>query len=310
MIKKYKNLFVVLFMLWMIFVILFNRELIYETISYSLKVWVHNLIPSMFPFFVVSDILLCYHVSEYIPKFIVKFFSKVFNVSNTIIVVFFLSMLSGMPNNARIIAMMLRNNEISLDDANHVLIFTHFPNPSFVFSVVGVFFLHNSYYGIIIYISIILGNLILGFITRNYINHYHIDYTKKSSKSQNISLVFIQAVRRSIDSLLLILGIITCFLICSAIIISKLSFSSYTNAIIQGIFEITMGIKAISNLGISDLYKVVISAMLISFGGISVHMQIISQIIDTDISYHTFFLARIFHAILSGIISFIIFLII
>ena len=71
----------------------------------------------------------------------------------------------------------------------------------------------------------------------------------------------------------------------------------------------TMGLKSISLLDINDIYKVVISTMFISFGGLAVHMQVISQIVDTDIKYKTFLVARIYHAIISGGISYLLFMI-
>ena len=70
----------------------------------------------------------------------------------------------------------------------------------------------------------------------------------------------------------------------------------------------TMGLKSISLLNLSNIYKVVISTMFISFGGLAVHMQVLSQVVDTDISYRPFFIARIFHSIISGIISYFLFI--
>ena len=64
--------FIVLF-----FEILFNKTLIIDTISFSLDTWVNNLIPSMFPFFIISDILISYQIINYIPGFLKKDFKKV-----------------------------------------------------------------------------------------------------------------------------------------------------------------------------------------------------------------------------------------
>ena len=68
-----------------------------------------------------------------------------------------------------------------------------------------------------------------------------------------------------------------------------------------------MGLKDLSVLNISDIYKVVISTMFISFGGLSVHLQIISQIVDTDIKYGNFLVARMYHALISGVIVYLLF---
>ena len=294
-------------MFFLLLEILFHKYLIFNTISYSLKIWVKYLLPSMFPVFVISDILIQYDITNYIPKWIKKTFSNIFSVRDSIITIFFLSWISGFPSNARMIRKMYDRKEISTSEANHALIFTHFSNPMFVLSTVAVLFLHHESYGYIILLSHYLGNIILGIITKKNLPYNHIDYTKKTIKSQNFSKIFIESIQSAIDTLLLILGILTCFLITSSLLIHMFQFSSYTGAIIKGIIEITMGLKEISLLKIPDIYKIVISTVLISFGGLSVHLQVLSQIINSKISYHYFFVARIFHAIISGFICFILY---
>ncbi len=120
----------------------------------------------------------------------------------------------------------------------------------------------------------------------------------------------INAIKNSIDTLLTILGTLACFLIISSIIINKLNLNNYTSAILKGILEITMGIKSLSSLNIPNIYITVITSMFLSFGGLSIHMQVLSFLIDTKISYKEFLIARIYHSILSGIISYILYIII
>lgn len=295
--------FIVLF-----FEVLFNKTLIIDTVSFSLDTWVNNLIPSMFPFFIISDILISYQIINYIPKIIKKYFSLIFNVGEEELSVFFLSLLSGFPSNARITKNLYLENRISKESASHALTFTHFANPLFVLSTVGVIFLNNEVYGYIILISHYLGNVIIGIFSRKLTCNNNINYNANINKSQNFSNILINAIKSSIDTLLLILGTLTCFLILSSLIINKLNIDPYSSTLIKGILEMTMGLKSIALLQLSDIYKVVISTMFISFGGLAVHMQVLSQLVDTDISYQTFFIARIFHSIISGIISYLLFI--
>ena len=294
--------FIVLF-----FEVLFNKNLIIDTISFSLNTWVNNLIPSMFPFFIISDILISYQIINYIPRVIKKYFSLIFNVGEEELSIFFLSLLSGFPSNARITRNLYQENLISKESASHALTFTHFANPLFVLSTVGVIFLNNELYGYIILISHYLGNIIIGILSRKLATNNNINYKPNINKSQRLSNILIKAIKSSIDTLLLILGTLTCFLILSSLIINKLNIDPYTSSLIKGILEMTMGLKSISLLNLSDIYKVVISTMFISFGGLAVHMQVLSCLVDTDISYRTFFIARIFHSIISGIISYLLF---
>lgn len=306
--QKIINLIIVFSFTLLFFELLFHKTLVFDTISYSLNIWVNSLIPTMFPFFVLSDLLIQYHITNYIPKWLKKTFSKLFRVNESVVTIFFLSCLSGFPSNARNTRMLYDKGQITKEEAGHALIFTHFSNPLFILSTVSVFFLNQERYGYIILISHYLGNIILGLITRGYRTIRDTNYTPNSNKSQNFGNIFSCAIKNAIDTLLLILGTLTCFLVLSSIILHHLSIAPYQEALIKGILEMTMGLKALSSLSISECYKVVISVMFISFGGLSVHLQVLSQLADTDISYFPFFISRIFHAIISGIIACLLFL--
>lgn len=308
--NKIINIIVITLTLISLIELLINKTLIFNTISYSMNLWISSIIPSLFPFFVISDILIKYNITNYIPKFIKKIFTKLFNVSDNIVTIFFLSLISGFPSNARNVRSMYDMKLISDKEASHALIFTHFSNPLFILGTVSIFFLHNETLGLIILISHYLSNIILGIISRNYNAIPIINNNLNINKQENFPKIFIGAIKNAIDTLLTILGTLTCFLVISAMIINSINISPYNSTILKGILEITMGLRSLSLIKISDIYKVVISSMFISFGGLSVHMQVLSFLIDTNISYRNFFIARIFHSIISAIISYILYIII
>ena len=307
--NKIINIIVIISCLIILIEIFLNKILIFNTISYSLNIWITSIIPSLFPLFILSDILINYNITNYIPKAIKKIFTKLFNVSDSIITIFFLSILSGFPSSARNIRMMYDKKIITDKEASHALIFTHFSNPLFILGTISVFFLKNNTLGIIILISHYIPNIILGITTRKLnkpINNiYNIKYN-----NLNFSKIMINAIKNSIDTLLTILGTLSCFLVLSSIIINRINLDPYTGGILKGILEITMGLNSIANLNIPNIYKTIITSMLLSFGGLSIHMQVLSFLIDTNISYKKFFIARIYHSILSGILSYILYIII
>lgn len=306
--NKIINIIIILSLIIILIEILLYKTIVFDSISISLNTWTTSIIPSLFPFFVISDILINYHITNYIPKPIKKTFSYLFGTSDQVTTIFFLSCLSGFPSNARNTRTLYDKKLITESEASHALIFTHFSNPLFILSTVSVLFLHNESFGIPILISHYLGNIILGIITKKNTTTNNINYTKETNKSQSFSTILINSIKSSIDTLLLILGTLTCFLVLSSLLINNLNLNPYNSSIIKGLLEITMGLKSLSLLNIPDIYKIVISTMFISFGGLSVHLQVISQITDTKIKYYPFFIARIFHAIISGIISYILFI--
>ena len=74
--------------------------------------------------------------------------------------------------------------------------------------------------------------------------------------------------------------------------------------IVKGILEITIGIQALSMINISMRMKLIIISMFLAFGGISVHIQVLSQITDTKIKYIYFFIGRMYQMIIAGILTF------
>ena len=308
--SKILNICIIFLCLFVLTELIFNKTLVFNTINISLNIWVKNLIPSLFPFFVISDILINYNITSYIPKFIKKFLCKLFNIKEEILTIFFLSLLSGFPSNARNTRTFYDNKLITTNEANHALIFTHFANPLFILSTTSVFFLFNEKLGIILLLTHYLSNIILALIFRKNNTISNINSNIVNTKSQSFGTIFTSAIVKSINTLLLILGILTCFLIISSIIINIINLNSYNQTLLKGILEITMGLKDLGMLPLKEIYKVVIASAFIAFGGLSVHMQVISQLIGTDIKYHYFLVGRLFGTIISIIISIILYILI
>lgn len=302
--SKIFNLIVIILSLFVLVEILIKKALIYESIHYALSIWVNSLIPSLFPFFIISDILINYNITLYIPKIIKKFVKYLFNITDNMMTILFLSIISGFPSNARNTRTLYDKELISLDEANHILMFSHFSNPLFILTTVSIFFFNDNDIGWILLLSHYLSNFLVGIMFRN-----KFDHSNKTINVDNIQNsfgnIFIGSIKKSIDTILLICGIVCVFLVLSSLISNIFNFNLYNSMIIKGIFEITIGIEALSKIPLSMVYKGVIASCFLSFGGLSVHMQVMSQITDTDISYGHFFVGRLYQTLFSGFITFI-----
>ena len=304
--RKILNIIIIIIMFFLLYQIIEKKSLVFNSINYSLNIWVKNLVPTLFPFFIISDILIHYRFTDYIPMFLKKGCKYLFNITDNMITILLLSIISGFPSNARNTRTLYDNGDIDLDEANHILIFSHFSNPLFILTTVAIFFFNNEKIGIILLLSHYLSNFLLGIIFRNYFMHNNKVINKDKNFKLNFGNVLILAIKRSIDTILLICGIVTIFLLLSSIINNVFSFNLYNSMLVKGIFEITIGIEALSSFGISLTYKAVIASCFLAFGGLSVHMQVMSQLVDTEISYKYFFTGRLYQMILSGIITYII----
>ena len=306
--QKILNSIIIIITLFILYQVIIKKMLIYNSINYSLNIWVKTLIPSLFPFFIIADILINYNFTLYIPKIFRVFCKRIFNITDNMITILILSVISGFPSNARNTRILYDKGLITLDEANHILTFSHFSNPVFILTTVAIFFFCDKNVGIVLLISHYLSNLFVGLLFRNCFHHNTLDCIK-DNVNINFGNVLINAIKKAIDLILLICGIITVFLLLSSIITNTFNFNNYNSMIIKGILEITIGIEALGKLNLSMIYKAVIASCFLAFGGFSVHMQVISQITGTGIKYRYFFIGRLYQMILSGLITYIIYLV-
>lgn len=303
--KRYINTLIIIISIFFLIEIILNRTLIFNTVGFSLDIWITSIFPSLFPFFVLSDILNNYNIINYIPNKIKNILKKLFNISSNALFIFFISILSGFPSNARNIKNLYKENKISKEEAEHLLFFTHFSNPMFILGTLVTIFLNNKSLGLIILISHYLPNFIIALLLRKN-NNPNNNYTINKKNNPNFGIIFTKSIKSAIDSLLMILGTLTIFLIISTIIINLFNLNKVNTLLIKSILELTNGLKELSSLNFNNKILIILSSCILSFGGLSVHMQVINELTETNISYKNFFVGRIFQTTLSLIVSYII----
>lgn len=298
--KKYFNYLVIIILFFFVFKILTNSTSIINTVTFSMEIWKNNIFPTLFPFFIISDLLINYGFIEVTSKFFSPLM-RLFKIKSECAFIFVLSLFSGFPSNSKYTKELYENGVIDEYDATKVLLFTHFSNPLFILGTLTLFL--NQKLSLIILISHYLGNFIIGLIFRN----YHPSYSKNSSFSfekneDSFISILTNSIIKTIDTLLLLLGIITCFLVLTTIIDNSVDLPKFVQYIVNGILEMTQGLKYISMLDININLKAIISTFFISFGGICIHVQVKSILKGTNIKYLPYFISRIIHGIISSII--------
>ena len=301
--KKYSNLLITITCLILLIFIISNKTLVSNTILLSFSIWFNTLVPSMLPMFILSDILINYHFIDYIPKKIIKIISRAFNISKNAVLVLLLSIISGFPSNARNIKTAYDMKYLTKEESEHLLLFNHFANPLFILTTVGLFFLNNRKYGIIIFISHILGSITIALLFRRKNNPTKNNFNTKKLQSQNFGTILSNSIRRTIEALLMISITVTIFLVIGTLITNIFHLNNKLSILTKSILEITMGLSELAKLNINDIYKVVLSTMIISFGGFSIHLQVITSL-DEEIKYRNYFIGRIYHLFICGIITY------
>lgn len=288
-----------------------------DSITFSISIWKDNLLPSLFPFFLISDLLIAYGFIDLISYFFGKYMVLLFNLPKETSFVLFSSLFSGFPSGSKYTKDLLETKLITEKEANHLIMFTHFSNPLFIISTIGILLLNNKKAGILILFCHILSNIIIGIIFKNKDKkNFNKEQFKtilsrinnKRKTNQSFIYILTNSITKSFTILVQMLGIIMFFLIITTILKKIIKLDSLSYSIFSGIIEMTQGIKNISNIKTLNLrIKSSIIGFLISFSGISVHFQVKSIIEQTAIKYKNFFIARIIHSILCFILIYILF---
>ena len=288
--KKYIKFILILFFIFLEIYVLFNSKNVIDEFSYTLKICLYSLMPTMFSSILISKILIELNFEKYIPKFIINSISKLFKINDKESSIFLLSILSGYPNNSKML--------IDNPNLNKIILFSNHVNPLFLICTVGGIYLKNIYLALIIYLSHIISSIILGIIIRRKKSYC---VTKKENKvNKNFFEIYFSSLKDTSLTLVNIFSNILFFSILISLLKNILIFNPITNYFIIGIFEFSAGINLICSLKISYFLKCIFILIIITFGSFSIHMQMIS--INPKIKYTKYLLYRILNVFISIII--------
>lgn len=293
-----------------IFAIVLNPSIYIKVSLSAIEVWAKILIPSLFPFFVFTKLLINLGTVEQMSKIFSPITVNVYKTNQSSAYIFFLSILTGYPVGSKLLQDSYNSGKITITQANKIATFTSNSGPMFIIGSVGIGMLADKKIGYIILISHIIGALINGLIYRNI-------KIKEIDKKENIKIIknsennFATSIIDSINSILMVGGIIViAFILINLINDLKITLPiinflkifninpQLSSAIINGMFEMTKGCLDLSALAIPACLKTSLICGIITFGGISTHLQTMA-FLKGIVSYKFFLLQKITHMLIS-----------
>lgn len=280
----------------LIFIFKNNKE-VANVIIEAVNLFLKKVFVSLFPMFILNDILINLNIPYYFYLLFNKLFLKVFKTSGLGAYVFIMSLISGSPSNAYILKELVELEKISLEEANHFLTFTYFSNPLFLSVMLSTIF--NTRVVLKIILCHYIANIIIGILIRNKAPKIA---NNKNILKTNWKITLTKSINKSITTLLMILGTISFYMLLTFIITSLLPNNCLIKTIISGFLEITNGLNTMASLNILNKIKEIIASAIISFGGLSIHTQIKAILEDTNMNYSYFLKGRIMQSIISVIL--------
>lgn len=298
------------------------------TIS-GLKLFFYSVLPGLFPFMLLTKLITEIGFLFKITPKLDKFSKAAFGTSGVSLYAFFMSILSGYPIGAKIIADLYQKQLITDEEAKKMSIFCTTSGPIFVIGTVGAIMFQSFKIGIIIYISHILSSIVMGICYNILTKKQSITPSKTTTQqlyfqNNNDKNILSLCINQTINSLFVVGAYITIFYLIAELlesfnfitimagifekILSPLNINKIQiQGFLHGILEVTRGAKELS------VYPSVISVCLccgiISFSGISINCQMLSFLKTAKIKAHNFILSKCVHMILSMFICLLIFIV-
>ncbi|MGN1327552.1 MAG: sporulation integral membrane protein YlbJ [Clostridia bacterium] len=158
-----RNILSIIFVAFTFCLVVFSKSNLAAAKS-GLKLWANNVVPSLFPFFIATNLLSHTNVLSVISKYCNKIMRPLFNVPGEGAYAFILGLISGYPVGAKIVTDLRNSNLCTKDEGERMLCFTNNSGPLFIIGTIGITLFANSTVGLVLLITHILAALTVGII--------------------------------------------------------------------------------------------------------------------------------------------------
>lgn len=326
-------------------ILLFLSESNFNSVSTSIDIFEKQVLPSLFPFILFTEIILNTEIINTVCRHLGKSISTLFRIPCNAYIAVITGFLCGFPMGATAINNLYKQGKISKKIANYLLKFTNNCNPAFIISTIGIGLFNNVKIGFLILISHYLSSIIIGIMSNNiddnliihenrnnlkFLNKkntklekkyrilkeeektfYKENYDKKVINNKE-NTNFMEIIKSSIINTLKSLSLIFGFLVIFNLIFNTLDFflaqlgvDFKIRCLISAILEMTSGSRNIFLSDYSYIMKVCLISFTLGFSGFSIIAQIHSSISQFNFSIFYIIKFKLLQGILSFLISYI-----
>ncbi|MGM9899917.1 MAG: hypothetical protein ACI32E_04985 [Bacilli bacterium] len=288
--KKISKFLIFLSLLFSGIIFLLYPSITKKIINDLLLLWLNKVLVSLLPFYVLSSILIQY---PYISKVLYRIFYKIMRFENRIACsLFFISFITGNPTSSILVINSVKNGEISINEGNRLLRCTVLSSPLFTITMCfpyGWYVLSSQMIVSVLFYILGYRKTIQGTFSNTIHKNSIFDIAEHTP-----------ALMLEILSTMLIVGLLK---VPFDIILNKLSlndiiFIKYP----MDMIELTTGLANIGDYNVNSSVKLILSANLLSFGGITIIFQIMNQLKKTSLSKTSLVMSRILHGLCTVVI--------
>lgn len=254
----------------------------------------NNLIPSLFPFTVLSSYISNNGTFRGIAELLEKPSQKIFKINGNCLTVFILGILGGYPVGAKAAAEFYTHGQITQNEAERLLYWCINPSPSFTITALGAFMLGSLQSGVIVYCACILASLTVGFLCRFLCNGETPPKVKPSVKKSGNALA--DCVADGTSAMLAISGWILVFSAANA-----LCRDANLNETLKIFLSCTAEVTAGCQTAVSNGFPLNAIAAVAGFGGFAVICQTAVYAETCSVKLRNLICAKVVSGVFSGV---------
>lgn len=312
---KYKSMILKGFILFF-FILMFSfPHAAYKGASSGLMLWFMNVLPTLLPFIIVSNMMISLNIAGRISRLLYPLLGRLFRVSPDGCYPILVGFLSGLPMGAKSTADLVEADRINQNEGDFLLSMCNNASPVFIMSYIATNQLKMPGMRLVLLLIIYCSSVISATLFRIY-RSYNIKSLRIAQLNEKTSGMYreYRSVRFSFDILdksilngfeviTKIGGYIILFSILAQIINEIGTGFGILKAAAMGILEITTGIDQICKLTVDNNIKIVLVSVLTSFGGLSGLAQTKSVLGKSRLSIKSYISAKLLSAFVAMLLS-------
>lgn len=292
----------------------------------GLSLSMNVIIPSLFPFFVLSTLMVRLGLTRYFGRALEPVMRPVFRVSGVAASAFVLGFVGGYPVGAKTAVALYESDQISKVEAERLLAFSNNSGPAFILGVVGVGIFASSRVGLMLYAahgvaSVLVGILFRYWGTRQKLTVPEQNKTRRPDQTVRFSQAFVDSVTSAFQATISICGFVIFFTVFIRLLFlagaipaaagalgtlfASLGFdAAWASTLLIGLIELSSGVWSLRDVAGQMPAAIAMAAFMLGWAGLSVHCQVLSFIGGSGLSVRSYILGNFLHGGLSAALIF------
>ncbi len=292
------------FLLFCILLILKNSELASEHITRGLLLCARVVIPSLFPFMVLSDLLVSSGAAARLPRPLAAPLRWLLHLPDAGCSAVLLGLLCGFPVGARCAVASYQKGGLTKKQAERVLLCASGPSSAFLISAVGVSLWQSRGFGIALYLCTLFCQLLCGVFSAMLAKKEPIDNAASVEYTSSVSRLFVSSIGDSLRGILHICAYVVFFSAVTGtlgLVLSTLHLPPLFSAFLSCLPEISTGVSIASSLPDARV-AAWLCAFASGWSGISVHCQMLATVDGSGLSVRPYLLAKLAQGVLCALL--------